>query len=146
MQIILNADVKGLGKEGEKVNVSDGYARNYLIPRALATQVNAQLLTELKNKEAAEVNRAKKELEDAQESARQLNGKTVKICAKAGQGGKLFGSVTSKEIAAEIKNQFGIDIDKRKIVLEDIKAFGTYSIGIKMHPGVVASLYVMVGE
>ncbi|HOD02834.1 MAG TPA: 50S ribosomal protein L9, partial [Clostridiales bacterium] len=92
MQIILNADVKGLGKKGEKVNVSDGYARNYLIPRALATQVNAQLLTELKNKEAAEVNRAKKELEDAQESARQLNEKTVKIRAKAGQGGKLFGS------------------------------------------------------
>lgn len=146
MQVILKEDVKGLGKKGDKVTVSDGYARNYLIPRSLAAELNAQLVTELKNKEAAQAHKVKEELETARESARQLEGRTVKVTAKAGQSGKLFGSVTSKEIAAEIKNQFGIDIDKRKITVEEIKAFGTYGAEIKVHPQVTASFYVMVGE
>lgn len=146
MQVILKADVKGLGKKGEKVSVSDGYARNYLLPRSLAAELNAQLMTELKNKEAADAHRVAEELEQAKKHAEELSGKTVRITAKAGQNGKLFGSVTSKEIAAEIKTQFGIDVDKRKITVDDIKAFGTYSVEIKVHPSVTASLYVMVGE
>ncbi len=146
MQVILKEDVKGLGKKGDKATVSDGYARNYLIPRSLAAELNAQLVTELKNKEAATAHKAKEELEAARENARQLDGRTVKVTAKAGQSGKLFGSVTSKEIAAEIKNQFGIEIDKRKITAEEIKAFGTYGAEIKIHPQVTASFYVVVGE
>lgn len=146
MQVILKADVKGLGKKGEKVTVSDGYARNYLIPRQLAAELNAQLVTELKNKEAAEAHKEEQELKAAEEHKEKLSGKTLKITAKAGQGGKLFGSVTAKEIAAEIKNQFGIDVDKRKITVEDIKAFGTYEIDVKIHTKVTASLYITVGE
>ena len=146
MQVILKADVKGLGKKGEKVTVSDGYARNYLIPRQFAAELNAQLVTELKNKEAAEAHKEEQELKAAEEHKEKLSGKTLKITAKAGQGGKLFGSVTAKEIAAEIKNQFGIDVDKRKITVEDIKAFGTYEIDVKIHTKVTASLYITVGE
>lgn len=146
MQVILKADVKGLGKKGEKVTVSDGYARNYLIPRQLAAELNAQLVTELKNKEAAEAHKEEQELKAAEEHKEKLSGKTLKITAKAGQGGKLFGSVTAKEIAAEIKNQFEIDVDKRKITVEDIKAFGTYEIDVKIHTKVTASLYITVGE
>ncbi|NLA72743.1 MAG: 50S ribosomal protein L9 [Clostridiales bacterium] len=146
MQVILKADVKGLGKKGEKVTVSDGYARNYLIPRQLAAELNAQLVTELKNKEAAQAHKEEQELKAAEEHKEKLSGKTLKITAKAGQGGKLFGSVTAKEIAAEIKNQFEIDVDKRKITVEDIKAFGTYEIDVKIHTKVTASLYITVGE
>ncbi|HZK20856.1 MAG TPA: 50S ribosomal protein L9 [Oscillospiraceae bacterium] len=146
MQVILNADVKGLGKKGEKVTVSDGYARNYLIPRQLAAELNAQLATELKNKKAAEAHKKEQEFKAAQKYAEEINGKTLKIKAKAGEGGKLFGSVTSKEIATEIKNQFGVDVDKRKISVEDIKAFGTYNVDIKIHTKVTASLYITVGE
>lgn len=146
MQVILNADVKGLGKKGEKVTVSDGYARNYLIPRQLAAELNAQLVTELKNKEAAQAHKDEQELKAAEENAKELNGRTLKITAKAGQGGKLFGSVTSKEIAVEIKSQFGIDVDKRKITVEDIKSFGTYEVEVKIHTKVTASFYITVGE
>lgn len=146
MQVILKTDIKGLGKKGEKVSVSDGYARNYLIPRSLAAELNAQLITELKNKENAEAHKAAEELARARQYADELNGKTIKMTAKGGQNGKLFGSVTSKEIAAEIKAEYGIDIDKRKITVEDIKAFGTYNAEIKIHPSVTASLYVVVGE
>ena len=146
MQVILKADVKGLGKKGEKVTVSDGYARNYLIPRQLAAELNAQLVTELKNKEAAQAHKEEQELKAAEEHKEKLSGKALKITAKAGKGGKLFGSVQAKEIAAEIKNQFEIDVDKRKITVEDIKAFGTYEIDVKIHTKVTASLYITVGE
>lgn len=146
MDVILKTDVKGLGKKGEKVSVSDGYARNFLFPRALASELNAQLMTELKNREAAEEHRLREELDAAKEKAAALEGKTVKLQAKGGQNGKLFGSVTSKEIAAAIKEQYGADIDKRKITVDDIKTFGTYTAEIKLHSAVSVSMFVFVGE
>lgn len=146
MKLILKQDVKGLGKKGEMVNASDGYARNYLLPRGLAAEVNAQALNELKNKEQAEKHKKEVELKAAQDAAKELDGKTVKISAKAGQNGKLFGSVTSKEVAEVIKNDFGIETDKRKITIEDIKNYGTYEAEVKMMSGITAKIFVLVNE
>ena len=126
MKVVLLADVKGSGKKGELVNVSDGYARNFLFPKKLAKEANAQALNELKNAEESKAFKIKQETEAAQASADKINGKSVSILAKAGQGGKLFGSVTAKEIAEAIKKQYGVDVDKRKIDTKgDMKAFGT---------------------
>lgn len=146
MKVILKQDVKNLGKKGEMVNTSDGYARNYLFPRNLAMEANAQALTELKNREKAEAHRLEQEKKAAEEAADRINGITFKISAKAGQNGKLFGSVTAKEIAERISEQLAIEVDKRKISVEDIKNYGTYEAEIKLHPGIAAKFYVMVGE
>ncbi len=146
MKVLLKQDVKNLGKKGEVVNTSDGYARNYLFPKGLAGEANAQVMAELKSKEAAEKRRIELEKAAAVESARELSGKTIKIKANAGQGGKLFGSVTPKEVAAAIQEQFGIEADKRKITMEDIKAYGTFEVEVKLNHGVTANIYVCVGE
>ena len=146
MKIILKQDVKGLGKKGEMVNASDGYARNYLFPRNLAMEANAQALTELENREKAEKHRIETEIAAVKESAAKLNGVTIKISAKAGQNGKLFGSITSKEIAEHINKEIGLEVDKRKIAVEDIKNYGTYEVEIKLYTGISANLYVLVGE
>ena len=114
MKVILTQDVKSLGKKGELVNASDGYARNFLFPRKLAVEANAQAMNELKNRESAEKYRLETELKNAKEVAAKINGKTVKLTAKAGQGGKIFGSVTAKEVAESISRQFGVSVDKRK--------------------------------
>ena len=145
MKVVLLQDVKSIGKKGELVNVSDGYARNFLLPRKLAKEANA--MNELKNAEAAKEYKIKTETEQAQKNADALSGKTLKIYGKAGQGGKLFGSVTAKEIAEEIGKQFGVEVEKRKIVLEnDIKAFGTYNFDVKFYSGITATLSVAVCE
>lgn len=147
MKVVLLQDVKSIGKRGELVNVSDGYARNFLLPRKLAKEANAQAMNELKNAEAAKEYKIKTETEKAQSSADALSGKTVKIYAKAGQGGKIFGSVTAKELSEEIQKQFGIEVEKRKIVLDgDIKAFGTYNFDVKFYNGITATLSVAVCE
>ena len=146
MKVILTQDVKNLGKKGEMVSTSDGYARNFLFPRKLAVEANAQSLTELKNRENAKNHKIELEIEAASESAGKINGKTVKITAKAGQNGKLFGSVTAKEIAETVKKQFDVDIDKRKISAEDIKAYGTYPVQAKFYQGITADFFVMVSE
>ncbi len=146
MKVILTQDVKSLGKKGELVNASDGYARNFLFPRKRAVESNAQAMNELKNREAAEKFRLETELKNAKETAAKIDGKTVKLTAKAGQGGRLFGSVTAKEVAEQIKAQFGVDIDRRKISMSDIKSFGTFNAEIKVYNGVNAAIYVMVGE
>lgn len=146
MKVILTQDVKNLGKKGEMVSTSDGYARNFLFPRKLAVEANAQSLTELKNRENAKNHKIELEIEAANESAGKINGKTVKITAKAGQNGKLFGSVTAKEIAETVKKQFDVDIDKRKITAEDIKAYGTYPVQAKFYQGITADFFVMVSE
>ena len=138
MKVMLLQDVKGTGKKGELVNVSDGYARNFLFPRNLARVADAQALNEFKNAEQSK---------EAQAIADKLKDVTLELKAKAGQGGRLFGSVTSKEIAAEIKKQYNFSIDKRKISLDcDIKAFGVYNCEIKLFGGVVAKLKVSVTE
>ncbi len=147
MKVILMQDVKSIGKKGELKEVSEGYARNFLLPRKLAKEANAQAMNEFKNAEAAKEYKVKVETEKAQENAKALSGKTVKISAKAGQNGKLFGSVTAKELAEEIGRQYGVEVDKRKIVLEnDIKAFGTYSFDLKFYNGITATMSVVVCE
>ena len=146
MKVVLKQDVKGLGKKGELVNTSDGYARNYLFPRNLASEANAQAMAELKNKEQAEKYRIETETAAAKAAAAELEGKTLRVTAKAGQNGKLFGSVTAKEIDAQIKADFGVDIDKRKVEVEDIKSFGTFPVTVKLNHGVAASLFVLVSE
>ncbi len=146
MKVFLKQDVKGLGKKGELVNTSDGYARNFLFPKGLASEANAQAMSEFKNKQQAEKYRIDTETAAAKAAAEKLSGKTIRISAKAGQNGKLFGSVTSKEIAEKVKEQFGIDADKRKIVVDDIKQFGTYEFEVKLYQGISAKLFVMVGE
>lgn len=146
MKVILTQDVKGLGKKGELVNTSDGYARNFLFPRNLATEANSQAMTELKNREDSKKHKIAVETQEAKDSASKINGKVIKVTAKAGQGGRLFGSVTSKEIAVAMKSQFGIDIDRRKITVDDINAFGTYPASVKLYQGVTAEFSVMVSE
>lgn len=147
MKVVLLADVKGSGKKGELVNVSDGYARNFLFPRKLAKIADAQAMNELKNAEEAKAYKARVEKEAAESTAKAVEGKSVKVYAKAGQNGKLFGSVTPKEISEEIKKQYQIDIDKRKIELEsDIKSFGTFPVTIKLLSGITATMFVVVGE
>ena len=146
MDVVLNRDVKGLGKKGEKVSVSEGYARNFLFPRKLASEINAQLISELKNKESSEKFKADEELKAAKENAEKINGQTVALKAKGGANGKLFGSITAKEIAVEVNKKFGITADKRKIIVDDIKAFGTYNAQVKLHPKVTADFKVQVTE
>ena len=146
MDVILKADVKGLGKKGEKVKASDGYARNFLFPKGLAVEANAQSLTELRNREQSNQHKIDMEIAAANESKAKLQGKVVKITAKAGNNGKLFGSVTSKEVAAEITKQYGVKVDKRKITMDDIKNFGSYKIEVKLYTNIVAEMTVMVGE
>lgn len=146
MKVILKEDVKGLGKKGEMVNASDGYARNFLFPKNLAVLANAQNVTEKKNADASRQFKYDTEKATAQQAADKLNKKTLKITAKAGSTGKLFGSVTAKEIAGRIKDEYGIEVDKRKISVEDIKAFGTYNASIKLFEGVKAEIKVQVSE
>lgn len=147
MKVILLADVKGSGKKGELIEVSDGYARNFLLPRKLAKEANAQAMNEFRNAEQSKQYKLEVQKAQAQETADKLNSVIVKIEASAGKGGKLFGSVTSKEIAEEIKKQFNADIDKRKISLDtDIKAFGTYNCEIKLFTGISTKLKIQVVE
>ena len=146
MDVILKADVKGLGKKGEKVKASDGYARNFLFPKGLAVEANAQSLTELRNREQSNQHKIDTEIAAANASKDKLQGKTVKLTAKAGQNGKIFGSVTAKEVAAEISKQFGVTVDKRKITMDDIKNFGSYIIEVKLYTNISAEMTVMVGE
>ena len=147
MKVILLSDVSKVGKKGAIVEVADGYARNFLFPKKLAKEANAQALNELKNAEESKAFKIKQETEAAQASADKINGKSVSILAKAGQGGKLFGSVTAKEIAEAIKKQYGVDVDKRKIDTKgDMKAFGTYECEVKLYSGITATVKAVVTE
>lgn len=147
MKVILLSDVKGSGKKGEVVNVSTGYARNFLFPKKLAREANTQALNELNNEIQAKEHKIAVQKGEALENAKLINGKTIRISASAGKNGKLFGSVTSKEICKEIKNFFGIDVDKRKISLkEEIKTYGTYECEVKLFNGVCAKVLVSVNE
>lgn len=146
MKVILLADVKGQGKKGELCNVSDGYARNFLFPKNLAIEANSAAMSELKSREQAAEHHKKEELAAAKETATKLNGKTVVIKAKAGSSGKLFGSVTSKEIVEVLAKTTGITVDKKKMTVADIKNFGEYTAEIKLLAGVTAKITVKVTE
>ena len=145
MKVILKQDVKGLGKKDEIVNTSDGYAKNYLIPRGIAVEATSGNVNETINKQKALADKKQRELDTAKDFASKLNGKTVTIKAKAGESGKLFGAISGKDIADAIKNQFKIEIDKKKIVLDDpIKTAGEHKVEIRIYAGVVTSIIVNV--
>ena len=147
MKVILLQDVKSLGKKGQIVEVNDGYARNFILPKKLGQEATSQNLNTLKLQKANEAKVAQENLDNARRFADELSKLTVVVGMKAGEGGKLFGSVSSKEIAEEAKKQFGVEIDKKKIVLADpIKSFGVFEIGVKLHPEVTASMKVKVQE
>ena len=147
MKVILLQDVKALGKKGDLVNASDGYARNFLFPKNLAREANAQAMNEYKNAENSRNFKIATQKKQAEDFKAQLEGKTFEMKAKAGQGGRLFGSITAKQVAEEIKKQYNINIDKRKVVLEsDIKEFGSYKAEVKLYTGIVASITVKVSE
>ena len=147
MKVILLQDVKSVGKRGDVVEVSDGYAKNLLFKKKLGKPADSKNLNDLKLQKANEEKVAAENLSAAQELSKVIESKTVVVKLKAGEGGKTFGSVSSKEIAQEAKTQFDLDIDKKKIVLpEAIKSFGTFEVPIKLHPQVTATLKVKVTE
>ena len=147
MKVILNADVKGQGKKGEMIEVSEGYARNYLLPRNLAVKATADNMNALKLKEQAKKAQIEREKEQARAYAKQLGASVVKVRAKGGENGKLFGSVTSKEIAEALKEQHGITLEKNRIVLEEnIKSFGSYEVKCKLGYEISGTIHVLVIE
>ncbi|HIX59507.1 MAG TPA: 50S ribosomal protein L9 [Candidatus Blautia gallistercoris] len=147
MKVILLTDVKSLGKQGDIVNVSDGYARNMILPKKLGVEATPKNLNDLKLKKANEEKVAKENLEAAREFAKGLEGKQVVLTLKVGEGGKTFGSVSSKEISEAAKEQLGLDIDKKKLHLPSpIKSLGTTMVPVKLHPKVTGELKVVVKE
>ncbi|MCC8142420.1 MAG: 50S ribosomal protein L9 [Lachnospiraceae bacterium] len=147
MKVILLQDVKSLGKKDEIVDVSDGYARNMILPKKLGVEANAKNLNDLKLRSQQTERAAQEQLEAARQLADELSDKSVEIKIRAGEGGKIFGSVSTKEIAAAAKDQLGLELDKKKMILaEPIKAIGTYAIDIRLHPKVTAQLRVNVTE
>lgn len=147
MKVILLEDVKALGKKGEIVNVNDGYARNFILPKKLGLEATGKNLNDLKLQKSNEEKIAREQLEAAQELAKKIEAGSVTLTIKTGEGGRTFGSVSSKEIAAAVKEQMGYDIDKKKIQLKDaIKGLGTRHVPVKLHAKVTAELKVIVTE
>ncbi len=145
MDIILLQDVKSLGKKGDVVKVNDGYARNMLLPKKLGVEANSRNMEDLKKQKAEQAQREKEILEEAKALADSIVTKSVTIGIKAGEGGRTFGSVTTKEISTAIKEQLKLDIDKKKLVLSDaLKNVGEYSVPIKLHPNVTAQIKVII--
>lgn len=145
MKVILLADIKGVGKKDEVINSSDGYARNYLFPKKLAVEANAENMSKLKAKNDSNAYKKYVEKEEAQKIAEKLKGILLKISVKTGENGKIFGSITSKEIAENLKEQYKIEIDKKKIDLkEPIKTLGSFSVNIKLYEGVVGTLKIQM--
>ena len=145
MKVILLEDVKSLGKKGEVVNVNDGYARNFVLPKKLGVEATGKNMNDLKLQKANEEKVAKEHLEAAQAFAKEMENDHVVVSIKAGEGGRTFGSVSSKEIATAYKEQCGKEIDKKKIILpEPIKSFGVYEVAVKLHPKVTGTLKVKV--
>ena len=147
MKVILQQDVKGQGKKGEMVEVSEGYARNFLLPRKMAVPATADAINTMKLKEKARKAEEERQKALAEETAEKLKECMVKLTARAGAGGKLFGAVTTKEISEGLQKQFGIDIPKQKLALEDpIKAFGNYQVKARLGFEVTGTVYVSVFE
>ena len=147
MKVILLEDVKALGKKGEIVNVNDGYARNFILPKKLGLEATGKNLNDLKLQKANEEKVAQQLLDDAKELAKKLEASEVKLAIKIGEGGRAFGSVSSKEIGMAVKEQLNYEIDKKKIQLKDaIKTLGTHEVPVKLHAKVTAKLKVIVTE
>ena len=147
MKIILLQDEKKLGKKGEIIEANDGYARNYILPKKIGVEATPKNLNDLKLQKANDEKVAQQQLDAAKELAAVLETKQVVVKMKAGEGGKTFGSVSSKEIVAEFKAQHGIELDKKKIILQDaLKSFGNYEVSVKLHPQVTGKFTVKVTE
>ena len=147
MKVILNQDIKGHGKKGQLVEVSDGYARNYLLPKKLAQEATSTNINIMNGKNESEAHRQQVALEEAQSQKAKMESIEVVLTAKAGENGKLFGSITSKEVAEALKMQHHIKLDKKKFVMPDgIKAIGTTTVDVKIHTGVTGKLKVVVKE
>lgn len=147
MKVILLQDVKSLGKKGEMVDVSDGYAKNFILPKKLGVEASNKNINDLKLQKAHEEKVAKEQLEEAKQLAARIKELDVTVTIKSGEGGRTFGSVSTKEIAKALKEQHGIDVDKKKMQLSDpIKSLGTTIVPIKVHPKVTAELNVRVKE
>ena len=145
MKVILLDNIKGVGKKDEIINASDGYARNYLLPKKLAVEANAENLSKLNNKKESAIYKKDQEKQNAEELAKKLKGIMLKIKVKAGENGKIFGGVTSKEISENLKNQYNFAVDKKKIELKDtIKTLGSFNVSIKLFEGITADLRVEV--
>jgi len=147
MKVILTQDVKAQGKKGQLINVSDGYARNFLIPKGLAVEADAGAMNDLKNKEASKLHKIELEKQAAKDTAQKLETVSVKITSKAGADGRLYGSVTSLEIAEKLEKQHGIKVDKRKIQLgEPLRTFGVHSVTVKLYPEITGKINVVITD
>ncbi len=145
MKLILTQDVKGLGKKDQIIEASDGYARNYLLPKKIAIQADNENMNKLEGRKASAEHKKSLEIENAKQIAEKLSKMTLKIKVKTGDNGKLFGSITSKEIASELKNSYNIEVDKKKINLkEPIKEIGIFNIEIKLYEGITSKLKVEI--
>lgn len=141
MKVILQADIKGVGKKDQIINASDGYARNFLFPKKLAVEANNENLAKLKSQNESKAFKKETELNEAKKISEKISGLTLKIAVKAGENGKIFGGVTAKEISESLKNEYKIEVDKKKIVLaETIKNIGSFTVDIKLYEGVIAKL------
>ena len=147
MKVVLLQDVKSQGKKGELINVSDGYARNFLLPRGLAKEADSNVMNELKSKEESRLHKIELEKAAARETAEKLAAAVVKLKSQAGADGKLYGSITAKDIAEELEKKHGIAVDKRKIQMDGtIKAFGTYVLDVKLYPEIVGKIHVVITD
>ncbi|MDP4177953.1 MAG: 50S ribosomal protein L9 [Bacillota bacterium] len=146
MKVILLGDIKGVGKKGQVINASDGYARNYLFPKKLAEEATDNNIHSLNLKNEAERRKKLAEIEAAQKLADEIKGKEVKIAVKSGENGKLFGSITGKDISDELNKQYKFNIDKKKIVADTIRQLGTYDVEIKIYPEISTKIKVNIIE
>ena len=146
MKVILIKDIKGVGKKGDVVNAADGYARNFLFPRQLAQEASDNNMHILSKKAETERKKKTAEIEEAQKLASELKDKVVKIIGKAGENRKLFGAITTKDIATALNKQYNLDIDKKKLVADTIKLLGTYEVEVKVYPEISTKIKVLVCE
>ncbi len=146
MKVVLLKDVKGTGKKGDVVDVSDGHGRNFLMPRGLAKEATAGSVNEVKHQKASEDKRNAEILAEAKELKAKIESLKVTFQAKSGEGSKLFGSITNKDVASMLKQQHGIEVDKKKVKMDQIKMLGTFNAEIKVHPRVTAKLEIYVSE
>lgn len=146
MKVILLKDVKSVGKKGDIANASDGYARNYLLPKGLAQEATDSNLHILNNKRETERREKLAEIEEAQKLAESLKGKEISISVKTGENGKLFGSITAKDIADELNKKYNVKVDKKKVVLENIKQIGSYDVEVKLYPEISTKIKVIIAE
>ena len=144
MKVILKKDVKGLGKVEDLVNVSDGYAKNFLFPKSLAVEATASNMNVMKTKKDAEAHREEKNISVAQELAKRIEEAALVMKIKAGEAGRLFGAVTNKDIATELKEKYNIDVDKKKINMDSIKTIGEFTAEVKLYPSVSATLNIVI--